>query len=461
MLVFRLLRGSYVVPEVRFRMANADKEKLTVKRIQKFPAPEKGEAFLWDPTMPGFGVRCFPSGRKVYILMYRVVGGGRGATRKRVTIGDVNKLSVDDARKRALQLNGQIAAGADPRAKVRDDKRRSAAMLEPALAAYESHLIKHSIKNRAQCISSLKRGLLQHLGNIDLQTIDRRSVVELVEKMEAKGRRKVAAAGYASGKADRIVGGPAAASQLRAYAHAFFSWSANQGLIPTNPIGGWRRQRQSKAERIKQSGRAISDQEIKAVWAACGGVQPPYGDFIRTLLLTGQRRSETSLMRWSNVDFTSGVWDIPREDTKNGRAHRVPLPQVLIDILKSQPRFAGSDFVFAGRGGVAISGWSKRQAALIEASGVDFKLHDLRKTFRSGLTRLGADLPLAEMMLNHKRETLVEIYDHEPRWSERDDLASRWADHVLACVRTFSAAMVQMPDKVVKLEQHRAAGRRT
>ena len=433
----------------------AEKTNLTEDRIQAMTPPATGERFLWDSKVPGFGVRCFPSGRKVFVLMYRVAGGGRAATRQRVTIGDVNKVSLAKARTIAQTHNGDIAGGLDPRAEMRESKRREAARLDVALAAYDRYLKRRQVENRAQCISALKRGMPQPLDKIDLASVDRRMIAERIEKIAVQSMQQVDTKTKA-GKTKRIVGGPAAAAQFRSFAHTFLSWAADQGLIQANPIAGWRRPRTTRAELVKQPGRSISDGEIKSVWSACAKVANPYGDFVRILLLTGQRRTETARMRWRDVDLGQGVWTIPAGVAKNGREHAVPLPPIVSEILSRQERFNSTDYVFSGRGGVPLSGWSKRQAALVKESGVAFKLHDLRKTFRSGLSRLGVDLELAEMMLNHKRGDLIEIYDREQRSLDRQKASESWADHVAAVVAA------DCEDNVVQYHAQRLAhGART
>lgn len=81
-----------------------------------------------------------------------------------------------------------------------------------------------------------------------------------------------------------------------------------------------------------------------------------------------------------------------------------------------------------------MSGWTQRMRKLVKASSTKFTPHDCRRTFRSGLTRLGVDGDIAEMMLNHVREELLETYDHEPRAADRAAAAKRWADHLAGIV---------------------------
>ena len=72
----------------------------------------------------------------------------------------------------------------------------------------------------------------------------------------------------------------------------------------------------------------------------------------------------------------------------------------------------------------------------------DWTLHDLRRTFRSGMTRLGIEPDVAEIMLNHRPDTLRSIYDRDPRLDARRDAAERWANHVRAIVDPDSASNV-------------------
>ncbi len=152
-------------------------------------------------------------------------------------------------------------------------------------------------------------------------------------------------------------------------------------------------------------------------------------------------------MKRADVDFANGVWTIPNTQTKNGREHRVPLPPFALAILQRQKKWAGCDYVFAGARGEAMTGWSKRQPDLVEKCGVGFTLHDCRRTFRSGLAAVGVDEDIAEMMLNHTREELLETYDREPRWKERVDAAQRWAQHIARVVK--GVAVVELAAKEI------------
>jgi integrase len=167
------------------------------------------------------------------------------------------------------------------------------------------------------------------------------------------------------------------------------------------------------------------------------------------LLLTGQRRTETALMRWPDLDLDAGVWTIPADVTKSGREHRVPLAREVVALLAGMPRLAGSSLVFPGRNGKAISGWSKRLAPVMVATAAagmrPWSLHDCRRTFRTGLGRLGVAPHIAELLVNHAlSDELAAIYDRGEYQQQRVEAAGRWATHVRGLVEAGASRAVPM-----------------
>ena len=128
-------------------------------------------------------------------------------------------------------------------------------------------------------------------------------------------------------------------------------------------------------------------------------------------------------MRWSELDLAGRVWRLPKERSKNGREHTVPLSDPAIAILEGLPRIgdAADGFVFSVRSGAPIRGFSRAKMIIdrtilelmreeAEARGDDpqrvrppepWVLHDLRRTVATGLQRLGVRLEVTEAVLNH------------------------------------------------------------
>lgn len=390
----------------------AARTKLTANRVRDaICPPEKPYVRHWDAGQPGLSLRVYNSGRKVYFFYYRPRGGGPA---RWLTLGDATTLSLKAAQDAARVASGKVAAGEDPVADRQEGRRRARVRLEQAIGDYEADLLRRKIVKASDVVSVLRRGLLQPLGNRDLSELTRN---ELVRRVDAV----------------RDAGQPGAALELRRRMAAFLNWAADRGLIAVSPLAGWRQPRRSRAERIEQPGRSLRDYELGQLWCAADAVGWPFGPYVLTLLLTGQRRAETASMRWADVDLANGVWNIAAEITKSGRAHRVPLQPELVAILQNVPRLRGNPWVFAGRDGVPMSGYSKRMKAL-QALAPDlepFTLHDLRRTVRTGLSALGVAPHVAELMLNHAvKGALAQAYDRHDFWDERVAAAIEWSKHV-------------------------------
>jgi integrase len=207
-----------------------------------------------------------------------------------------------------------------------------------------------------------------------------------------------------------------------------------EGLCEANPVMNTN----DPAEGIEARDRVLTDAELSAVWRSCQ--DDDFGRIVKLLILSGCRREEIGGLVWSEVDFESGVLRIPGERTKNHKTHILTLPSTAIKILKSAPRREGRDFVFGG-GSTGFNAWSYATASMhvriAQAEGKTFPrwtLHDLRRTMRTGMGRLGIAPHIAERALNHQKGGIEAIYDRHRYEGEIKSALAVWADHVLALV---------------------------
>ena len=158
--------------------------KLTRERIRKLKPPAEGERTVWDTEVSGFGVRCRASGVMSYVVIFRAGGHGRDGTPRPMTLGRVNAVTLDDARTTALRIRGEVLAGRDPvaeRRAAREARRqqieRERNTLAGALTLYGAHQERRGVANRANVQSALRRHLLEPVGDIPLEDLDRRKVI--------------------------------------------------------------------------------------------------------------------------------------------------------------------------------------------------------------------------------------------------------------------------------------------
>ena len=89
--------------------------KLTLtKRAVEAMQPTDKPWIAWDNRLTGFGIKVHPTGAKSFIVNYRAGDGGRKAPNRRVVLGRYGRMSLEQARRLAREMLGQVASGGDP-----------------------------------------------------------------------------------------------------------------------------------------------------------------------------------------------------------------------------------------------------------------------------------------------------------------------------------------------------------
>lgn len=217
-------------------------------------------------------------------------------------------------------------------------------------------------------------------------------------------------------------------NRILATIRPIFRFALARDWIDATPVEGIERPKPDVArDRVLDMG------ELTRIWNASSRIGYPFTDYIRVLMLTGQRRTEVASMRWEQIDMTARTWTLESGDTKSSRAHLVPLSTSVIQILEALPRFG--DFVFTTGGESHISGYAKMKArldAFIAADGGEpmkpWRLHDLRRSVATHLVRLGVLEEVVGKVLNHASQGVTAkvyaLHRYEP---EKRSALDRWA----------------------------------
>jgi integrase len=351
---------------------------------------------IWDAKLPGFGARrqtkCVS-----YFVKYRLNGLQRFATLGRYP----GPITLDEARRKAKAILGQAASGVDSIAPRSDT----------VLAVIEEYLADAEKRLRPETFRHTTAYLKSHWA-----MLHRLSIVAVKRRDVAKGLAEIEAA-HSS-----IV-----AARARTALSALFSYAIRQGHeLPANPVTGT-----SRPAINGSRSRTLSEAEIAAIWKPANGSD--FGRILKLLLLTGQRRNEIGLLRWSEIDLERRLITLPPSRTKNKREHLVPLSPLAISLMPD--RLEGSDFVFGG-----FSGYSNAKAVLDERSGVKgWTIHDLRRTVATLMgEKLGILPHVIEAILNHQSGTksgVAGIYNRSRYIDECRVALDRWADWISELVR--------------------------
>ncbi|WP_024311112.1 tyrosine-type recombinase/integrase [Sinorhizobium medicae] len=388
----------------------AEKVALTQAIVDGVTARQKRYE-IYDSTLAGFRLVVQPSGARAFYLWTRI-GKGRGAKAKYIHVGDAALMKLKDARARASAMALTARAGDDPVVRVDVADR-----LESHLDAYERSLEARGVVKTTDIMWSLRAYLKPKLKDLTAD-LKRADITGAMAKLEGAGK-------------------PGAAEYFRKCASSFLNWAVNEGHLQASPLAGYRRERATKhqRQRVEQFTMTTAG-EIRDFWTAAAAAKTPVGrDLLRFLLLTGQRRTETALIRWSHIDLEAATWRIPAAITKTGVAHTVHLGPESLALLKAQPRLAGCPLVFPGRNLKPIGGWSKLLEPVRKSFGnTDLSPHGLRRTYRTTLAELGVEEAVAERMIAHKRSDLVSLYDKSQMTERRIEAQAVYEAHVKAVV---------------------------
>jgi hypothetical protein len=135
----------------------------------------------------GLASRLLPTGHATWQYVYRVKGLGRTGTQKTVTIGPWSDIDAKGAEAEAKKHAGKVAGGGDPRADIRENKRRERAILGTALDEYEEWIKSRGLRKVDTMMSALRRGLGRFLRR-DLADVTRQDLIDAIERIERDGR---------------------------------------------------------------------------------------------------------------------------------------------------------------------------------------------------------------------------------------------------------------------------------
>ncbi|MBY0295617.1 MAG: integrase arm-type DNA-binding domain-containing protein [Methylobacterium sp.] len=388
---------------------------LTVRGIEALKGgPNRVE--IPDGLISGLYLVCQPSGAKSWAVRYRA-----GSRPRKYTLGRYPGIDLANARELARQALVAVASGRDPAAERSEAQRAGGEGLradrdrfDRAAALFIERYAKANTKEETWRESErlLAKNVLPHWRARRVQDIAKRDVIELLDTIVDRGA-------------------PVGANRTLAVIRRMFGWLVERSVLVSNPCTG------VKAPTAEKSrDRVLSDDELRAIWLASDRLSEPFGALVKLLMLTAQRRDEVGQMTWREVDLDARIWTIPKERSKNGIAHDVPLSDPAVAVLAGIRRIAGSrQLVLTTTGETPVSGFSKIKTRLDAAlpDAPPWVLHDLRRTAASGMARLGINLPVIEKVLNHTSGSfggIVGVYQRHSFADEKRAALEAWGAHV-------------------------------
>ena len=143
---------------------------------------------------------------------------------------------------------------------------------------------------------------------------------------------------------------------------------------------------------------------------------------------TATRSGETRGATWAEIDLDTATWTVPAERMKMQKEHRVPLSDAALALLRSLPRMAGTDLLFAAARGGQLSDMTL--TAVLRRLDIPAVPHGFRSTFRDWCSeRTNYPRDVAEMALAHAIGDKVEAaYRRGDLFEKRRHMMAEWAE---------------------------------
>ena len=381
-------------------MAQAQYRTLSKRVVDRLSVNGK-DAIFWDRDLAGFGVRVYPSGKKVFVVQTRAFGRS-----KRVTLGTYGKFTPEQARKNAVAVIARIKKG---QPSVPPEPARVPSVAELAERYQREYVEMHC---KPATVSHyglmLRKHIVPALGEHLVGEVEHKDILSFhngLHHMPTVANRAV----------DILV--------------KMFNLADAWGWRPagTNPCRGVSRFKVEKHERfltreelyrLGQTLRGAPAERLASTHAAAA---------IRLLVLTGCRRNEILGLRWDDLNFETG--EMRLRDSKTG-ARMVPLPPKSAEVFAGLSRTPDNPWVFPGRKkGTRLVNLNDSWDRVRKRAGLDgVRLHDLRHSYASRALALGESLPMIGDLLGHRKVNTTARYAHLARDSVRDSSAKVAAD---------------------------------
>jgi len=348
-----------------------------------------------DPELRGHWIRVQPSGSKSFWTV------ARDAKQKQIWtfVGPADAMTIEEARAKARGILNRVRAGL-PAIEAKGET------FDTVIADWRKRYVEdRKMRTGDKMLALIDRHISAELRSRVFTEIHREDITALLDKVQDEN-------------------GAPVADKLLTVISSVMSWYATRHRSYVPPlVKGMRRTDPKK----KKRDRVLDDNEIRAVWKAAEA-NGTYGALIRFLLLSAQRLDKVITMKWTDISpmkwpsNTPPVWEVNTESREKGNIGAVELPAAVLAILDELPRFADNPYVFAGQGGRHISKSGRYKAlfdAKLPADMPNWRLHDLRRTARSLMSRAGVSSEHAERVMGHAIGGVEGIYDRYAYMGEK------------------------------------------
>ena len=402
---------------------NMNKFNFTNKELDNIPQVAKGSRVSYfDTKVSGLSLRVTYTGIKSFVIRQRING-------KRIadTLGHYPDMTIAQARNAArLSLNA-LSVGINPNDEKLSKKIKSIT-LKQVMESYASSRKKTLKEQTLKDYWLIFNGYLLEWQDKQLVDISRSMVVKkhgligerTIYRANATMRLLRALFNYAIGEYEDTNGAPIIMHnpvQKISHNKSWFREKARTNIIEPNDLKDW-----FIAVMELPDGKSNTTHK---------NTSDTVRDYLIELLFTGLRPSEGLNLEWSNIDFKNKLLSIT--DTKNHEDHTLPLPKYIINLLLKRKSESKGKYVFPGYNpNKALVSSNRQVKKVIIESGVNFLLHDLRRTFATYADSLEIKHTTIKRLMNHKDNDVTTKHYIQPSIERLREPMDEIANYILS-----------------------------
>lgn len=398
---------------------------------------------LGNPTFENF----YPSlyldvkspGKASWIIRYQLYG-----KRRQFKIGSYGTdheelLNLEGAIKAAIECRKKLNDGIDPKLDIERQK-------QPKLITFDDCAQKFLEKKRNKIKTTYiyervyNNEIKSYLGAIRIDRIHSYDIDNVIQRVLDSGR-------------------PSVANQVLLFIKRVFKIATKYKLITCN-IAQEFSQTEDAGGADKKRQRFLEEHEIEDAFSIFREHQHkiPTASYIALvlLLILGTRKMELLSAKWQQVDLKRQTFKLLDTATKTQASLIVPIPDLAVPLFQDLKLLSGnSEYLFPKRKaskkphiasdtlndavaslfGVA---YGKRKPGPNYMANVDvehFTIHDLSRTFRTLLSKIGTKREVAEKCMNHSLKGVEQTYDCYGFFPERQTALNNLAERLMPLVK--------------------------
>ena len=415
-------------------------------QINAIKPPDAGQVdYYGSGKDAGLMLRVSHTGRKTWFVRYWTYRKGK-ETRAKKTIGRYPGIDLKDAREEKNSIFARVDKGEDPAKDDKAHKRKTSIktinkLIKVFFKERETEKYRGRLRRNVNDERSMAKCYITPvIGSYAPHTLTGDDIIEVLAKVQKS----------CSGiRANRVL----------ALMRVLFKYALSKKYIDLNPTEGVEPPAKENIREINPP----QKHELKELWnliendKADGSNNPAKISkqiqlVLKLLLLTGQRSAEVSQAPRDEFDLEDKVWIISGERTKNGKPHKIPLTEKVLEIVKEAMAIANeeapdTEYLFPGwtgrnglkRGTIPIGKTAPHHALKRVTAGTKldrFSVHDFRKICATQMAELGVLMEIVSEILNHSVNTVTARHYAKPSYlPQMREALELWSKHLFEIVR--------------------------